>query len=63
MAKHIVHFGGGKSVVRLLHRSRLEKMKKDELEERAERLGIQVIGTGADGNVLKSDLVDALASD
>lgn len=32
----------------------------EELEAEAERLGLQVDGTGANGNVLKSDLQDAL---
>lgn len=35
----------------------------DELEAEASRRGIEVTGTGKDGNVLKKDLVAALEAD
>lgn len=38
----------------------LEDRSKDELEEEAKRRELEVKGTGADGNVLKEDLVKAL---
>jgi hypothetical protein len=40
--------------------SAYEKQSADELQAEAERRGLEVDGTGADGNVLKKDLVAAL---
>lgn len=36
---------------------------KDDLQVEADRRGLQVEGTGADGNVVKDDLVAALEAD
>lgn len=38
-----------------------ESMTKEELQQEASRRNLTVTGTGADGNVLKSDLVSALS--
>lgn len=38
----------------------LEDMEKDDLQALADERGMEVKGTGAGGNVLKSDLVKAL---
>lgn len=40
----------------------LENLAKVELERMVEELGLVVVGSGADGNVLKQDLVLALES-
>lgn len=42
-------------------RDELERMSVPELQAEAERRGLEVQGTGKDGNVLKSDLVNALS--
>lgn len=44
-------------------RDALAKKSKDELQAEADRQGLEVEGSGADGNVLKEDLIDALAED
>jgi hypothetical protein len=41
-------------------RNAYEKRPADELQAEADRRGLEVEGTGADGNVLKKDLVAAL---
>jgi hypothetical protein len=40
-----------------------ESHKKDDLQAEADRRGLEVEGTGADGAVVKDDLVEALEAD
>lgn len=41
----------------------LDVMRKEALEELAAELKIEVTGTGANGNVTKADLIEALRTD
>lgn len=41
----------------------LDVMRKEALEELAAELNIEVTGTGANGNVTKADLIEALRTD
>lgn len=67
LARHVadaleeISGGGAKKKAGPSHREILEAMDKDELQAIVDERGIEVEGTGAGGNVLKRDLVEALS--
>lgn len=67
LAQHVaealeeVSAGGSKKRSGPSQRDILEAMSKDELQAIADQRDVKVEGTGAGGNVLKSDLVEALS--